>query len=348
MKEMKEIIQNNYLVYVQCNTYNHSNFIKDTLNGFALQETKYPFACVVMDDYSTDGTPAIIKDWIKKECDDSSISYRDTELANVYFAQHLKNSNCHFFFYFLKQNLYADSRKVLLFKQWRDCVKYEAICEGDDYWTYPFKLQEQIDFLETNDFYSATSSNSFVLRSTSTPMIHFGSEVSKDFYKLNEITVKRKFHTASVVYRISAMKNCPCYQKGGWDTFMWCCLLTQGPIHYDGKVTCVYRKQQQGVTETTRGIDWISRMSEWADIIIDCFVPKYVQRRYVVRSITREIVEVAFIKNVWRNSENRSQIKMLYRHNFSIWNVPNDLKEVVKQCAKKVLRRKTPNSGYYQ
>ena len=348
MELENSIITSSYKVYVRCLTYNHSKFIKETLCGFAKQETSFPFVSVVIDDFSTDGEQEVIIEWMNEECDRSSLNHYELELAEVYVVKHKVNDNCTFAFYLLKQNLNGDNRKQLLIEPWRAQSIYEAICEGDDYWTYQYKLQDQVDFLESHCNYSAVSSNAMVLRDSLTSMKPFGSAITKDYTQLKEVVVHRQFHTGTVLFRTSAMRNCPYCERGQWDTFKWCCLLSQGPIHYDGNAMCVYRKQQQGVTETTRGIDWISRMSEWADIIIDCFVPQYVQRRYVVRSITREIVEVAFIKNVWKYPDNRSRLKALYKYNFSWWNVPNDLKEVLKQCAKKVLRRKTTNSGYYQ
>lgn len=348
MKTLNEYIQNDYLVYVRCNTFNHSHYIRAALDSFAKQNTTFPFVCIVTDDCSTDGAQDIIKEWIKKECDQSSMDVFDLELTNIYVAKHLKNINCTFVFYFLKKNMYYDVRRGELFEPWIEHSKYEAICEGDDYWTDPNKLQEQIDFLEKHVNYSATSSNSLILRSSINNMTPFDTSKSRDYFRMKDILVKRKFHTASVVYRISAMRSCPFYKLGAWDTFMWCCLLSQGPIHYESKATCIYRKQFQGVTESIRSIKWIEIISNWADIIIDCFVPHYVQRKYVVRSVTKEIVEIFFIKTIRQNHEYRRKLILLYKHNFSFWNIGYDLMVLLKQCAKKLLGRKNPDCNYYQ
>lgn len=348
MKTLNEYIQNDYLVYVRCNTFNHSCFIRAALDSFAKQNTTFPFVCIVTDDCSTDGAQEVIKDWIKESCDQRTIEIFELELSQVVIAKHLKNTNCTFAFYFLRENMYYDERRGPLFEPWSEHSKYEAICEGDDYWTDPNKLQKQVVFLEKHDNYSATSSNSLILRTSINNMTPFDTTKTRDYYKIKDIIVKRKFHTASVVYRISAMRSCPFYKMGAWDTFMWCCLLSQGPIHYESNVTCVYRKQFQGVTESIRSIEWIDIISKWSDIIINCFVPRYVKRKYVVRSVTKEIVEIFFINSIRNNPEYRKKLKELYRHNFSLGNIGYDAKTFLMQCAKKLLRRKNPDCNYYQ
>lgn len=59
--------ERNYTVLVKCFTFNQSKYIKDALNGFVMQQTTFPFVCLVMDDASTDGEPKVIKSWMKLE-----------------------------------------------------------------------------------------------------------------------------------------------------------------------------------------------------------------------------------------------------------------------------------------
>lgn len=339
MKELLAIIEENYSVFVWCQTYNHKDYIKDALHGFSIQMTSFPYVCAIIDDYSTDGTQNSINEWINDECDTQTIQQVELDLAIVYKVKHKTNRNCTFVFYLLKKNLYKETEtKDSLIDPWRNRAKYVAICEGDDYWTSPSKLQEQVGFLEIHNDYSAISSNALVLLSANVPMRHFGSSKTRDYYRLQEIVPHRKFHTASVVYRLSSMQNCPCHRKGNWDTFMWCCLLTQGPIHYEGNVTCVYRKQLQGITESTPKIGWLVLTSRWADILTEYFVPQYVRKKYVVRSVSRDIIRVYIHDCEILKKEEKNILKTLYLHNFSIWNAYYDLKEVIIQSIKKLIR----------
>lgn len=142
-----------YKVLVVCNTYNHSKYIEETLNGFAIQQTNFPFTCLVMDDASTDGEQEVLKGWMRRECDMSKSEVIDIATSEVIIVPHRTNTSCNFAFYLLKQNLYGNPKKNDHVTPWRDACEYEAICEGDDYWIDPLKLQKQVDFLDNNPEY---------------------------------------------------------------------------------------------------------------------------------------------------------------------------------------------------
>ena len=149
------IPKQDYKVLVRCFTYNQSKYIEDALNGFAMQQTEFPFVCLVMDDCSTDGEQEVIKEWMERECDMVKAEYIDFELSNVILVPHKTNPTCSFAFYLLKQNLWReDALKRTLVAPWREHCEYEALCEGDDYWIDEIKLQKQVDFLDSNPDYA--------------------------------------------------------------------------------------------------------------------------------------------------------------------------------------------------
>ncbi|MCR5125739.1 MAG: glycosyltransferase [Treponema sp.] len=129
----EEIIQNwgnaeTPLVSVICCTYNHEPYIAQTLEGFLIQKTNFPFEVLVNDDASTDGTAKIIKEYEEKYPSIIKPFYHD---VNEY-----------------SQGIDIFGNLVKLAKG-----KYIAICEGDDYWIDENKLQMQVDFLEKNPDY---------------------------------------------------------------------------------------------------------------------------------------------------------------------------------------------------
>lgn len=119
-----------YMVMIKCFTYQHVNYIEDALKGFVMQQTNFPFIAVVVDDHSTDGTTDIVRRYAEQ--------YQD-----------IIHSIC------LEENYYSQRKpKWPLFQDIEKQAKYIAVCEGDDYWTDPLKLQKQVDFMETNDDFS--------------------------------------------------------------------------------------------------------------------------------------------------------------------------------------------------
>lgn len=149
-----------FFVRVSCMTFNQSNYIIDALNGFVMQQTNFPFVCTVVDDASTDGEQEVIKNYMQEHFDlqDSSVAYeKDTDYGHVTFAQHKTNKNCYFAVIYLKENHYSQKKsKAPYLTEWMD-TKYIALCEGDDYWTDPLKLQKQVGFLEEHEEYCMTA-----------------------------------------------------------------------------------------------------------------------------------------------------------------------------------------------
>lgn len=140
-----------YKVLVRCFTYNHSKYIADALNGFAMQQTNFPYVCLVMDDASTDGEQEVIKVWMERECDMSKAETIDIPTSIVIVVPHKTNASCTFAFYLLKQNLYrVKEEKMMHVTPWREQCAYEAMCEGDDYWIDPLKLQKQVDIMDAH------------------------------------------------------------------------------------------------------------------------------------------------------------------------------------------------------
>lgn len=118
------------LVTIQCMAYNHEPYIRQCLAGFVMQRTNFRFEAIVHDDASTDGTAAIIKEFAEKY----------PEIIKPIFE---------------KENLYSKGDgSILQVMEENSCGKYVAICEGDDYWIDPLKLQKQVDFLEQNLHFS--------------------------------------------------------------------------------------------------------------------------------------------------------------------------------------------------
>lgn len=143
------------LVSIICHTYNHVDFIEDSLNSFLMQKTTFPFEIILHDDASSDGTTKIVNKYAK--------AYPNIIIPIIQ-----------------SQNQYSKGIKpsTITFPIARG--KYIAMCEGDDYWTDPYKIQLQASFLEENKHISICGHNSIKVHEnryiSSQPITH-----QKDF-----------------------------------------------------------------------------------------------------------------------------------------------------------------------
>lgn len=130
--DVKENIDwNKPIVSVRCTVYNHAKYLRQCLDGFIMQETTFPFEVIVHDDASTDNSASIIREYANKY---PYIIKPILQTENQY-SKHDGSINKH---------LRAATSPF---------AKYFAICEGDDYWIDPLKLQKQVDFLESHPDY---------------------------------------------------------------------------------------------------------------------------------------------------------------------------------------------------
>jgi glycosyltransferase involved in cell wall biosynthesis len=113
------------LVHTRTMTYMHENYIRDCIEGILIQKTTFPVQVLIHDDASTDKTAKIVREY--------ELKY--PKLIKAYYQ---------------KENSYSQPDKFKRraeFVKWR-IGKYEAICEGDDYWTDPLKLQKQVKLIK--------------------------------------------------------------------------------------------------------------------------------------------------------------------------------------------------------
>ena len=214
------------IVSICCTTYNHAKFIRQSLDGFVHQKTNFPIEVLIHDDASTDETQDVIREYEEKYPDIIKPIYQ-------------------------KENQYSKGVPISLTYNWsRAKGKYIATCEGDDYWTDPYKLQKQVDFLESHPDYVMCSHrfNQYIQEKGL-----LEEEQDKDFkgadYDLkNLIGGKWLTQTLTVMYRRSAL-NLKRYAAYGMsmDMILFYELLKIGKGYCFPDIMAVYRLHNGGV-----------------------------------------------------------------------------------------------------
>lgn len=247
-----------YLVHTFCATYNHENYIIDALKGFVMQETSFPVVYAIVDDASTDQTTKVIRDFLNENFDlqDSSVAYeKEMDYGHIIFARNMTNKNCYFVVLFLKENHYHKKSKLPYLVEWRN-TKYYAICEGDDYWTDPLKLQKQVDFLESNEEFDlcCASSRVFVQKNNCFCELR-GSAMCEKYSTI--IQGYNDINTATVLARTDVWEKCTEELRIQllpgllFDTAYWYWFAYHGKTKYMPEQMAVYRVLENSASHST-------------------------------------------------------------------------------------------------
>ena len=173
------------LVAIHCLVYNHEPYLRDCFDGFVMQKTNFRFVAVVHDDCSTDHSADIIREYEAKYPDIFRPIY---ETENQYSKRD------------------GSLRRIMNEAIDATGAKYIAMCEGDDYWTDPYKLQKQVDFMETHPEYSMCFHKVEVVSNIEEDLNLYGHLEERE-YSAEEIYIKWTVPTCSVMYRANILPN---------------------------------------------------------------------------------------------------------------------------------------------
>jgi glycosyltransferase involved in cell wall biosynthesis len=228
------------IVSVVMITYMHGAFVSEAINGVLMQQCDFDVELIIADDCSLDRTSAVID------------NFKDH--PNYKWINYIRHES----------NMGMMGNFIWALEQ--ASGKYIALCEGDDYWTDPLKLQKQVDFLEANENTSGVYTNfdylkNGVILEHQTPFPHN----PKESIFLVDCVWSGPFlisQTATVVWRSSYVKyitemiQLPNNLFLGGDNWIQCALFNLGKVAYYNKVCSVYRLHEGNITSKTNYTTW--------------------------------------------------------------------------------------------
>lgn len=221
----------NFLVSICCITYNHEKYITDAIESFLMQKTNFNFEIIIHDDASTDNTADIIREFAK-----------EYPIVKPIFQS---------------ENQY--SKDISISESYvypKATGKYIALCEGDDYWVDPYKLQKQVDYMEANPSCSLCCHSGLKVNSDNSEIIEVMRPHKEGYISTGDIIDRgNNLPTASFLFPRNMIKELPNFLKvspvGDYPLVML--LASKGTVYYMDTVMSAYRVGDPG--------SWTSRVS---------------------------------------------------------------------------------------
>ena len=227
------------ILSICCITFNHKNYINKTIEGFLLQKTNFKIEIIIHDDASTDGTSGIVREFANK----------DSRIIPILRKTNIKSSGVPVF--------------PITYQKAKG--NYIALCEGDDYWTDPLKLQKQVDFLEKHKDYSLCCGDFETLYDTNKwkneiRINHISDDkIKKGFsFGLNEIKDQWITKSLTVVFRRELLRSLDFVNFNYFrDVHLIYHLLKQGRGYYFKQNFGFYRIHEGGIHSMTSKLNYL-------------------------------------------------------------------------------------------
>lgn len=219
-------------------TYNHKDFISESIEGVLMQKTDFNIELIIGEDCSSDNTRNIVLQYAKKYPEIIRPLLPDKNLGMT--------------------NNFIDTMKAAK-------GRYIAICEGDDFWTDPDKLQKQVNILESFPHIVAVSTNSSICDLTGTiikserlvvkPNNNEGVHNLDDFFSksIEYPTLTVMFRNQNMDFITEELTNMNNPFLGDW--ILWVLLLLHGDFYFINQVTASYRINPNSVTHSVNAVE---------------------------------------------------------------------------------------------
>lgn len=290
----------NILVSVVCDVYNHEPYLRQCFDSFVMQKTNFKFEVLVHDDASTDKSAEIIIEYTNK--------YPDIFKPIIQ-----------------KENQY--SKGVGIWKTYqfpRVKGKYVAFCEGDDYWIDPLKLQKQVTAIESD------SKNTMVYTAFST-VDETGNSIYR--YDLHYNMCKSKSGNIfpfllfrNVVMTVSCMVNrnvlesklyLDCNKSLDYNLFLAASSL--GNCIYLDYETCSYRKVGNSMTNSNSNIVQQRFLQVW-EYYVDIILNNLDQRIIADKKLTLNLMLAKSI-DLWLKGFGAKYLKKVISCRRMLWHI---------------------------
>ncbi|MFW6275060.1 MAG: glycosyltransferase [bacterium] len=275
LKDYPLLTENKPLVSICCATYNHEDFIAKAIEGFLMQKVSFPVEILINDDCSTDKTAKIIR-----------------EYEHTY--PHLIKPK------YQIENQYSKGLKPFTrFLYPRATGKYIAICEGDDFWTDPNKLQKQVDFLEENKRYSMCCTNFSTVDKDGTVMKTECWDKKNNHSEISHLKILEYYipKTLTLMLRREALADqLPVSYEGIYNGDSLVCGLVSkfGPAAYLNFVSGSYRVSEKGVWSMKSKIERTEMKISTFLVLKNIFKTQEEQRAINSRLARMKLIQASF------------------------------------------------------
>jgi glycosyltransferase involved in cell wall biosynthesis len=287
---------NKPLVSICCITYNHAKYVRECLDGFLMQKTTFEYEIIMHDDASTDETQEIINSYCRKHPNLFRTVYQQFNL----YAKGIRGIAANYVYPLAKG-------------------KYIAVCEGDDYWTDPYKLQKQVDFMEDNpDVNFSMGRVQFLYQQTGEfkPKKEFVKPGSKGLFSVKDYLKQPFSHTSTFLFRNNYLPAPEWVSEvlAGDQTSVIIMTGANGKIKFHDETFSVYRVNQSSITQTNllgmlkNNIQTFNYWNQYLDYKYNGLIKSRILENYIVYYMFKP----RFVRKLYKSHWMESTLQFFY------------------------------------